>query len=524
MTTAELTTASPAALAAELESALDPRTREILERRRASGVVRRRGWLVRRMLAAADVLGLTLAFFFALWFFNGDSATALTDRIDPRLEALFFLLTLPAWVVMAKLYGLYERDEERTDHSTADDFGGVFHMITVGAWGVFVIGTLTPFADPQLDKIIGFWFLAIAFVCTFRASARAYCRRQVTYLQNTVIVGAGDVGQLIAKKYLQHPEYGINLVGFVDAEPKTRRDDLGHLTLLGAPPELPSLIKLFDVERVVIAFSREAHDETLDLIRRLKDLDVQVDVVPRLFEVLGPGVELHTVEGVPLVGLAPPRLSRSSYVLKRAMDLVLTVPGIIVLAPLLAIIAVAVKLDSRGPVIYQHERVGRRGNLINVKKFRTMRLEACRGEAYGGEAAESEFRALMADPDLRAQFAASYKLQRDPRVTRVGRILRKTSLDELPQLFNVLAGELSLVGPRPLVREELTEFYGDQAERILTVPPGVTGYWQVNGRSGLAYEDRVRLDIAYIAGWSLRLDLAILARTVRVMLSRSGAC
>ena len=184
------------------------------------------------------------------------------------------------------------------------------------------------------------------------------------------------MGQLIAKKYLNHPEYGINLVGFVDAEPKARREDLGHLTLLGTPAELPSLIGLFDVERVVIAFSRDAHEETLDLIRRLKDLDVQVDVVPRLYEIVGPGVGFHTVEGLPLMGLAPPRLSRSSRLLKRAMDLALTLPGLVVISPLLLAIAIAIKLeDRRGPVFFRQVRMGANGT-FRIWKFRTMWVDA----------------------------------------------------------------------------------------------------------------------------------------------------
>jgi len=509
VTTAEVTTASPAALAAELESTLDPRTREILARRRTNGV-RRRGWLVRRALAAADAVGLTTAFFLALWIFGGDSATAVHDRINPQLEALFFLLTLPGWIVGAKIYGLYDRDEERTDHSTADDFGGVFHMITVGAWGVFLIGHLTPLADPQVDKVIGFWFLAVALVCTSRALARSYCRRQVTYLQNTVIVGAGDVGQLIAKKYLQHPEYGINLVGFVDAEPKARRDDLGHLTLLGGPSNLPSLIQVFDVERVVIAFSGLGHEEELDLIRRVKDLDVQVDVVPRLFEVLGPGVEMHTVEGVPLVGLAPPRLSRSSKLLKRAMDLALTLPGLLVISPLLLAIAVAIKLEDRGPVFFRQVRMGANGT-FRIWKFRTMWTDA--------DARKHEFAHLNkhlapgGDPRM-------FKIDDDPRVTRVGRFLRRYSLDELPQLFNVVTGEMSLVGPRPLILEEDREIR-EWGRRRLDLKPGITGLWQALGRDGIPFDEMVRLDHLYVSAWSLRSDFALLARTLPVLTRRA---
>lgn len=505
MTTTELT--MPAAALAELEATLDERTRSILERRRASKVVHRRGWLVRRALAIADVLGLTAAFALALWLFGDGASMTAADRIEPRLEVMLFALTLPGWVVVAKLYGLYDRDEERTDHSTADDFGGVFHMITVGAWGLFAGTWLTGLADPQLDKIIGFWFLAILLVCTARAGARAFCRRQVEYLQNTIIVGAGDVGQLIAKKYLNHPEYGINLVGFVDAEPKERREDLGHLTLLGGPERIGELVELLDVERVVVAFSNECHEETLDLIRRLKDLDVQVDVVPRLYEIVGPGVAFHTVEGLPMMGLAPPRLSRSSRLLKRSMDLALTIPGLVAISPLLLAIAVAIKLeDRRGPVFFRQVRMGAEGT-FRIWKFRTMWVDA--DERKHEFAHLNKHLAPGGDPRM-------FKIEDDPRVTRVGRLLRRFSLDELPQLFNVALGEMSLVGPRPLILEE-DKYVEDWARQRLNLKPGVTGVWQTLGRDAIPFEEMVQLDYLYVTNWSTFTDLKLVLQTLRVL-------
>ena len=175
---------------------------------------RRRGWIVRRSLLAADLLGLAIAFSIAqLAFGRGDGATG---RIGLSDEASLFLLSLPVWVVVARLHGLYDRDEERTDHSTVDDVVGVFHLVTVGAWLFFAGTWLTGLAEPNLPKLMAFWALAIGFVTVGRALARALCRRSASYRQNTVIVGAGRVGRLVARKLRQHPEYGMNLVGFVD--------------------------------------------------------------------------------------------------------------------------------------------------------------------------------------------------------------------------------------------------------------------------------------------------------------------
>jgi exopolysaccharide biosynthesis polyprenyl glycosylphosphotransferase len=503
----------------ELEATVDERTLEILDRRRRTAVIKRRGWLVRRMLLLADLTGLIAAMALAEWVVTAHKGQGL---LNSRAEILVFLLSLPAWVVVAKIYGLYDRDEERTDHSTVDDFSGVFNMITVCTFVFWVLCYLTGLAHPEAPKLIIFWAAAIALVTVSRSAARTIARRNVAYLQNAVIVGAGDVGQLVAKKLLRHPEYGINVVGFVDAEPKERDEGLGHLSLLGGTNRLPAVIRLFDIDRVIIAFSNESHEQTLDLLQSVKDLDIQIDIVPRLFETVGPNVGLHMIEGLPLVGLPPLHLSRSSALLKRAMDLSVSAAALILLAPVLLAIALLVKLDSRGPILYRHTRVGRGGRRIDVLKFRSMRREACRGDRYGGVEAEAAFVALMSDAQRAREFEDAQKFVDDPRTTRAGRLLRSTSLDELPQLLNVLRGDLSLVGPRAITSAELQR-YGVRVEDLLSIRPGVTGYWQVNGRSRLSYEDRVRLDLSYLRSWSLGLDAKILVKTLRVLLSRAGA-
>ncbi len=461
-----------------------------------------RGWLVRRALLAADLVGLTAALLiveFVLPF-----RQPRVGRIDQLLEVSLFLLSLPVWVVMAKLYGLYDRDEERTDHSTADDFTDVFHMVTVGTWVVYIVLRLSGLADPSLAKVATFWVVAVGLVAASRAVARAYCRRQVAYLQNTVIVGAGDVGQTVARKFLNHPEYGINLVGFVDDQPKERRADLDDLTVLGAPLDLREIVKALDVDRVVFAFSNEPHAATIDLIRSLKNLDVQIDIVPRLFDVVGPGIGFHTVEGLPMLGISPPRLSRSSRLLKRCLDVVVSVVGLVVLAPVLLVVAVTIKVDSSGPVFFRQVRMGRRGQQFRIWKFRTMAVDA--EQRKPALAHLNKHARNGGDPRM-------FKIHNDPRITRVGAFLRRYSLDELPQLLNVLRGEMSLVGPRPLILDEDRHVHEWGRER-LNLKPGVTGPWQVLGRSSIPFEEMVRLDYLYVTGWSLFRDAGLIVRTV----------
>jgi exopolysaccharide biosynthesis polyprenyl glycosylphosphotransferase len=489
----------------EMSASISERTIEILDHRRRTAVVRRRGWLVRRMLLVADVLGLAGACLLA------EAVTAAAapgpDRVATSTEFLLFVLTLPLWIVVAKLYGLYERDEERTDHSTTDEFAGVFHMITVCV-GLFVFALyLTHLAHPSLGKVAIFWAAGIAFVASGRTAARASCRRHVCYLQNTIIVGAGDVGQLIGRKLLKHPEYGINLLGFVDDTPKERREDLEHLTLLGPVDRLPALVRLFDVERVVIAFSQDSHERTLELIRSMKDMDIQIDIVPRLFELVGPNFDMHSVEGIPLLGLPPPRLSRSSKLLKRTFDLALTIPGLVALAPVFALIALLIKRDSAGPVFFRQVRMGCNGRTFRIWKFRTMTVDA---DERKPEVAHLNQHLLNGgDPRM-------FKIPDDPRVTRFGRWLRRYSLDELPQLFNVLRGEMSLVGPRPLILDEDRHVL-EWARQRLNLKPGCTGPWQVQGRSGIPFEEMVKLDYLYVTSWSVFRDLKLIARTPPIM-------
>jgi exopolysaccharide biosynthesis polyprenyl glycosylphosphotransferase len=490
------------ALDDEVAAAIDDRTLEILERRRTTSIVRRRGWLVRRMLLLADVLGLTTAFALAEVLVGPVEQDA--GRVTVLGELILFLGLIPIWVLAAKVYGLYDHDEERTDHSTVDDVVAVFHLVTVGSWILFIGTWVTELAYVDFIKLAIFWVSAIVAVSVARAGARAVCRRRLTYLQNTVIVGAGDVGQLVARKILQHPEYGINLVGFVDSAPKDRRPDLEHLTLLGSTDSLRTIVKLFDIERVVIAFSNESHEATLNLIRSLNDLDVQVDIVPRLFEIVGPSVGIHTVEGLPLVGLRPLRLARSSRMMKRCLDFTCAAVGLVILAPLFLAVAVAIKLDSPGPVFFRQLRMGAGDRTFRIFKFRTMVADA---EARKEEVAHLNKHATPGgDPRM-------FKIAADPRMTRVGRFLRRYSIDELPQLINVLKGEMSLVGPRPLILDE-DELVHAWARDRLKLKPGMTGLWQVLGRTDIPFEEMTKLDYLYVTGWSLRNDLALILRTI----------
>jgi exopolysaccharide biosynthesis polyprenyl glycosylphosphotransferase len=294
-------------------------------------------------------------------------------------------------------------------------------------------------------------------------------------------------------------------VGFVDEHPRERRVDLDELTVLGTVGDLPELVGTLDIERVIIAFSQAPHTQALTIIRELNGLDVQVDLVPRMFEVLGPQVTIHGAEGIPLLGLPPGRLPWSSLVIKRAMDLALSFAALVLLSPVLAIIALAIKLDSPGPVLFRQVRMGKGDAPFRILKFRTMAVDADERKhevAHLNKHSEGDNR--------------MFKVPDDPRITRVGRVLRRFSLDELPQLENVLKGEMSIVGARPLIPDEHRHVDG-WGMRRLDLKPGVTGLWQVLGRDDIPFGEMVSLDYRYVTTWSVLGDVKLMLRTIPVM-------
>ena len=474
-------------------------------------IKQRRGWLLRRLLLAADLIGLVTAYLITVVVFTYGRDGG---NITPDTELAVFCAALPVWVLVANLAGLYDRDMERTDHSTADDLVGVFNVITAGSWLVYVSAWMTKLIHPDPARLLAFWGLAIALVVTMRAGARSIAKRTTDYMQNTIIVGAGDVGQLVARKVMQHPEYGINLLGFVDDNPKERRSDLGPLTLLGAASDLTELVRELKVERVIIAFSNDSHGAMLELIRALEGLNIQIDVVPRLFEIVGPKISIHTIESLPLVGIPPTRLPRSSRIVKRMIDVVVSGTLLVLTAPLFGYIALRVKGNSPGPVFFRQIRLGGYMREFTVLKFRTMYVDTDPAE-------HRAYIATTLGSDAPIGNNGLYKPTQDNAMTSFGRWLRRTSLDELPQLINVFRGDMSLVGPRPCIPYETEHFEPHQFVRF-AVPAGVTGLWQVTARARASFGEALDMDVAYVRGWSLGLDLRLLFRTPLAVICQRG--
>ena len=468
--------------------------------------LRRRGWVLRRVLLSADAM----AFFVAVALV--DLVTGTINLADPAVWA-FGIAAFCAWVLFAQGYGLYLNDELQAVRPTADDVPGVILLVTLTTWvGVLVLNA-TALALPRMGLTAFFWATAIALVLMARAIARAVLSRSFVVRERTLIVGAGQVGSEIARKLGRRPEYGLEVIGFLDDEPlydPLRAADEGP-PQLGGTSRIEHVLEAYGVERVIFAFSRLPAREQIELFQRCMELGVQVDIVPRLYEVMGSRMQVHDVEGLPLVGLRVPRLSRSSRLLKRSLDLALSVVLLAVFAPLLAYAALRIKLESPGPVLFWQERMGAGGRRFRIIKFRTMYADA--------EERKAELEHLNKHTE---DGPTMFKIPDDPRITPFGRFLRRWSMDELPQLWNVLRGEMSLVGPRPLILAEDENVIGAGRQR-LRLTPGVTGLWQVLGRSDIPFREMITLDYLYVTNWSLWGDVKLLARTIPRVLQKTGA-
>jgi exopolysaccharide biosynthesis polyprenyl glycosylphosphotransferase len=454
---------------------------------------RARDAIYRRLLAVADLLAATLAFVITIPVLGEDSLGVWT---------IAAILTI---VPVCKLAGLYDRDEHRLHKTTLDEAPALFRvaalytLLAFLAGGAIVDGT---FGRPQAAVLWGLLFL---LMLTGRWLARALAGAIVPK-ERCVIISNAEAAHWLSTKIVRCNSARIEVVGRVPISPGDT--SVNELPLLGSFERMEQLLAYHNVDRALIApGSGEGDHRLLDVIRVVKRLGVRVSVLPRLFEAVGSAYEFDEVEGATLLGVRRHGLSRSSRLVKRSFDLVCASIVVVLLLPLMAMIAIAIKLDSRGPVFFRQRRVGCEDRVFRIFKFRTMVADAEARKADLGDRNEAG--------------GGLFKIEDDPRITRIGRFLRRTSLDELPQLLNVLHGDMSLVGPRPLILDEDRLIEGLHRHRLL-VPPGVTGLWQVFGSARIPLNEMVKIDYLYGANWSLWLDVKILLRTVPVVLGQKG--
>lgn len=358
------------------------------------------------------------------------------------------------------------------------------------------------------------WFTITVAV----AGGRALVRRLQCWLwkngigvERVLVVGAGQAGKRVMESIQSRPQLGYFLVGYLDNEhrPGDAPSEIeGTFRYLGRTEDLPLVLQPCRIDEVIIALPPHEHRQTLEVANLCRQEGVDFRIAPDLFEMSFDRVDVAELAGIPLIGLKEVAIRGWNLVLKRTLDIVLSLLVLALGWPLLLAIALAIKLDSPGPVLFRQRRIGRRGRPFTLLKFRTMHANA-----------EAEQERLA---PLNEASGPLFKIRDDPRVTRVGRILRRTSLDELPQVFNILWGEMSWVGPRPGTPGEVAQYEPWHRKR-LEVLPGLTGIWQVSGRSDLTFDEMVRLDLYYIENWNLWLDLVILLRTIPAVITGKGA-
>ena len=440
----------------------------------------------RRLLSLADVLACVGALTVCIGVFGSG------DRVSAGV-----LAALPLVVLISKLLGLYDRDELVLHKSTLEEAPKLFQLATLFSLVLWIaeeplrIGTL---GGGQVAALWGVLFLLLVGA---RVGARAIARA-TTPPERCLLLGDPEACRRARKKIDNCATVNAEVV----AEITSARIGLEEvpLALLG------DVAASHEVQRVIIAPRSTDHGDVLNLVRAVKSLGLNVSVLPRLLEIVGSSVVVDDIEGLRVLGVARFGLTRSSLFVKRSLDVAISAASLVLLAPVFAVIAVAVKLGSRGPVLFRQHRIGQDGRSFEMLKFRTMVVEA------------EELKDGLRDLN---ETSGIFKIADDPRITRVGRALRRMSLDELPQLVNVLKGEMSLVGPRPLVGEDDRQIEGWDRHR-LHLTPGMTGPWQVLGSTRMPLNEMVKLDYLYVATWSLWGDIKILLRTFAHVLGRQG--
>ncbi len=404
-----------------------------------------------------------------------------------------------ALILVNKVGGLYDRDAMVLNRSTLDEVPKLVQISGLFALATWLVHRFVTTAVLTQGDVVGLWAAAFAAFVAGRLLARAVSDR-LAPTERCLVIGDPVTAERIRLK-MRDSHVNAEVVGGI-AMPEEE-----HAGSVHDSDSFHALVREYRLHRIIVAPAGSVSGPMLETIRMAKAAGLSVSLLPRLFEVIGSSVEFDELDGLTMLGIRRFGLSRSSRAVKRALDLVGATFGLLLAGLLMAAMAIAIRLDSRGPVFFRQVRVGRDGERFRIFKFRTMVTDA--------EALKHDLRHRNEGAD------GFFKIADDPRITRVGRLLRRTSLDELPQLFNVLRGEMSLVGPRPLIEEEDELILGSDRSR-LHLTPGMTGHWQVLGSARIPMEEMMSIDYLYVANWTLWADIKILFRTAAHVFSRRG--
>lgn len=464
-----------------------------------------------------DTLALATSFFLAyltrVYILPGLSGLFLPDIPAGLFSRLWWL---PLVVLVCLAYeGLYKKR-----YPFWRETSNILKAVTLSYLIALAMVTLAKASDEvSRTFIVLSWIFSALLVPASRYAGKNALARAGVWRRRVLVIGAGKTGELVIHALSREPYLGYQVVGLLDDDLQKKQKIIVAnsgvgVCVLGGFNDAEQVMASTGVRNLILAAPGLPAHALVDLVNRLQLASESLMVVPDLFGLpaMGTEAEYFFDERFLALHLKNNLASHTNIFLKRAFDLATGCLLMLLLLPLIAATALAVKLDSPGPVIFTHRRIGRCGQEFKCYKFRTMIVNA----------QDALDKLLKENPALRTEWEKDFKLKDDPRITRIGKILRKTSLDELPQIFNVLKGEMSLVGPRPIVRKEI-EKYGEQISYFYQVHPGMTGLWQISGRSEVEYDERVQMDTWYIRNWSLWLDITLLIRTATVVLIRKGA-
>ncbi len=484
-------------MSAKAPEATRPQATEMASRLGLTGISasRRRGAVLRRLLATGDWIAIVAALC---------AATMATSTTD--VGTLFWaVLFTPAWILVLKLHGLYDNDHRRIRHSTLDELPSLVSASALGAIAIDGLLTLSPVGPLSAGSAVLVGVGALVGCFALRAVLR-FAWHRLTGVATGLVIGPAVAADLIARRIATHPEARLRLVGYLSA-PRDK-DRRASLPRLGSIEEISRVAREHEVERVVVTEQEMSEADAEHLIEECKVAGLGLTFLPQHYGLLGPGIELNRLAELPVLDFRFSDPPRSTLAMKRGLDIAVSGVMLAVLSPLLALTAIFIVIDSGAPVFFRQARAGKDGVPFTMLKFRTMVADA--------EERLAEF------VDLEKLEEPAFKIPDDPRITRAGRLLRRTSLDELPQLINVLLGHMSLVGPRP--EEEAVVALYDERQRIrLAVKPGLTGPMQVYGRGDLTFEERLAMERDYLDNLSVTGDLAILLRTPRAIVRGDGA-
>ena len=468
--------------------------------------------MFRIVLVISDMLMIGIAFRLSYWIRFELSLSFFDETGLPDVNHYQFLafVFIPVWLGLFAFHGLYQK---KYLLGGIQEYDRVFRASSIGTLFVIIAG----FIDPNL--LIARGWLLVAWPLTFILPTlnRFWLRRVIYFLRKfgyfltpAVIIGGNEEGRWLAEQLLSWRTSGLLLIGFVDEKVRRGTHLFGNLFSLGGVNDLDELIPKYNIGELILATSAiSSRNKQMEIFKKYGlSGNVNVRMSSGLYEIITTGITVNELAYVPFITINKARLTGWDEVMKFVLDYAITIPGLILISPLLLLIAIAIKIESPGPAIHKRQVMGMNGAKFYAYKFRSMHTN-------GDEI-------LEAHPELKAELEENQKLKNDPRVTRIGKFIRKASIDELPQLLNVLRREMSLVGPRMISPPEV-EKYQKWNINLLTVRPGITGPWQVSGRSDVSYKERVQIDMYYVRNWTIWLDIQILVQTIPAVLKSRGA-